>query len=299
MPYKITVASGKGGTGKTTISVNLLHFLSASTNKNVELADCDVEEPNALIFLGDSENVQEQIAYQSIPEINNELCTYCKRCVDYCEFNAITMIPSMNFAEVNSSLCHSCGACLAACEDGAITENDFEIGLITHYKVSNKSHLSEGRLKVGSAMQTMLIKQLKASTRDNTDIIIYDAPPGTSCSVVESISDANFVIIVTEPTPFGLHDTKLMVELLRDTKLPFGVIINKAGMGNKDLYTYLKKEEIDIVGEVPFAREYASSYASGNLFKNIPSEIEESMKNISAYINHKVLDYERDNYLKR
>lgn len=298
MAYKIAIVSGKGGTGKTTLSVNLFHYLSLDTTRNVVLADCDVEEPNDLIFLSEAEKIRELEVFQSIPQINTKSCTFCQRCVEYCEFNAITMLPSMTYATVNNSLCHSCGACLEACNENAITEHNFSIGKISEYKVSKNSTLIEGRLKVGSAMQTLLIKRVKQHIDDNKEIIIFDAPPGTSCSVVESISNANMVIVVTEPTPFGLHDLKLMVELLNEMKIPFGVVINKSGIGNNDAYTYLLSEQITILGEIPFMKSYASNYASGDLFQQIPSNIEKSLVNIATQIKNKLISHEGNHNTK-
>jgi len=280
MPYKIAIASGKGGTGKTTVSVNLFHFLTNYKSKNVKLVDCDVEEPNDAIFFSDIEIQSQKTINQLIPQIDNDKCTYCKKCVEYCEFNSIVVIPSAKFAEINGSLCHSCGACIVACEYGAIEEFPQPIGTVTYRKTENNNELIEGKLKIGSTMQTMLIKELKKNVSDNADIILYDAPPGTSCPVVETISDVDYIILVTEPTPFGLHDLSLMVELLKDIDKPFGVIINKAGLGDNKVYEYLKKENIEILGEIPFDKNYASKYALGNLTDNISDEIADKYKKI-------------------
>ncbi len=177
VPLKLAIASGKGGTGKTTVAVNLFHFIAKKYSLKTQLIDCDVEEPNDLLFVDNAEIISEEIATQLIPVIDNDKCTYCRKCVPYCEFNAIVVIPPVQFAEVNASLCHSCGACIVACEEGAITEHPEGIGTIRNYRVGSDGFLSEGRLKIGSAMQTMLIKQAKLHTRKDVDVVIFDAPP--------------------------------------------------------------------------------------------------------------------------
>jgi len=280
MPYKIAVASGKGGTGKTTVSVNLLSYLQKSVEGRVHLVDCDVEEPNDLLFFSKAEKTSTEVVKQLIPEIQRDKCTYCGRCEEYCEFNAISIIPSREYAKVDSGLCHSCGACLVACQDDAIIELEEEIGNVNFYETSNGAHLAEGRLKVGSPMQTLLIKELKKLVPQDDEIIIYDAPPGTSCSVVETISDVDFVVLVAEPTLFGLHDLKLMVQLVQDLNVPFGLVINKAGLGDEVIYQYIKDKNINFLGEIPFSRSYASLYAKGNIIDEVPLEIENAYKDI-------------------
>lgn len=269
---KIAVASGKGGTGKTTVSVNLFHLISNQTNKYVHLVDCDVEEPNDALFFSNATRLKRKEAFQLIPEINTENCIFCKKCSDWCEFNAITIVPKLNFAEINESLCHSCGACSLACNDGAITEKEKSLGSITHFQTQNNQLLTEGRLNVGSAMQTTLIKKLKNSIQDKNKITIYDAPPGTSCPVVETVADTDYVVLVTEPTPFGLHDLKITVELLDELQKPFGVIINKAGLGDDRVYQFLQEKQIELLGEIPFDKKYAERYSDGKLLENIPDK---------------------------
>ena len=295
MAYKIAIASGKGGTGKTTVAVNLFSFLQKKISKNVFLVDCDVEEPNDFLFFPKAKKINSCVINQQIPEINNDKCIYCRKCVEYCTYNAIVVIPGINFAEVNSSLCHSCGACSVACDYGAITEKPFPVGEVTKFD----NQLVEGKLKIGSTKQTYLIKQLKKRVSNNTDIIIYDAPPGTSCPVVETVTDADFVILVTEPTPFGLHDLKLTVALIRELGKPFGVVINKSGIGNIRVYNYLESENIEILGEIPFNQEYASNYALGKLLTDIPEEILLQYEYIVEKLERKLIIHEGANYIKR
>ncbi len=271
---KIAVASGKGGTGKTTVSVNLYYFIHKFLSKKVRLIDCDVEEPNTLLFFPSLTTICQQNVFQQIPQIDTSKCTFCRKCDNWCEFNAIMIVDSLGFAEINSDNCHSCGACLIACNFNAILEHPKNIGTISNFDVGFGLGITEGRLAIGSSMQTALIKEVKRETLNSTDICIYDAPPGTSCPVVETVADADFVIVVTEPTPFGLHDMKIMIELLLDMQKPFGVIINKAGLGSSNVYHFLTENNIDILGEIPFTKNYAENYASGNILQNIPREIE-------------------------
>ena len=293
-PLKLAIASGKGGTGKTTVAVNLFHFFSETLALKTQLIDCDVEEPNDLLFFPNAPLDSEETANQLIPIIDNDKCTYCRKCVDYCEFNAIVVIPPVNFAEVNSSLCHSCGACIVACDHAAITERPEKIGIISNYRIGPDKILTEGRLKIGSAMQTMLIKQVKQHAREDMDVIILDAPPGTSCPVVETVLEADYVILVTEPTPFGLYDLKLTVDLLRDIHKPFGVVINKSGTGDQKVYDYLSAQKIELLGEIPFSRAYASKYASGNLLNNVSIEIEILYKTLGRKLMERSKQDERD-----
>jgi MinD superfamily P-loop ATPase len=277
---KIAIASGKGGTGKTTVSVNLYYYINLYVNNNVHLVDCDVEEPNDALFFPEASIISEKEVFQLIPEIDTEKCTFCRKCADWCEFNAISIIKNMRFAKVNHDLCHSCGACIAACEFGAITEHPQPLGVISHFETGIGNGLTEGRLKIGSAMQTMLIKEVKKKVRDSAEIMIYDAPPGTSCPVVETVANADYIILVTEPTPFGLHDLKITVELLKDLQKSFGVIVNKAGLGNDDVYHFLAENQIELLGKIPFTNEYAASYAEGHILNNIPEEIKNTYLDI-------------------
>lgn len=299
MPYKIAVASGKGGTGKTTVSVNLFLSLYEKHGGNIQLVDCDVEEPNDLIFFADAERTSQQSIYQQIPVIDTDICTFCKKCVEYCEFNALTLIESARFAEVNLNLCHSCGACTFACTYGAITEHPQSIGVVNTYETPEYTGLVEGNLKIGSEMQTMLISEMKKTISDNNRIVIYDAPPGTSCPVVATISDVDYILLVAEPTLFGMHDLKLMVRLVRELNKEFGVIINKAGLGNDDIYGYLKDEKIDLIGEIPFSKEYASLYAEGNITVSVPENISKSYLQIMEALQLKTNNYEGNNNTKR
>ncbi len=294
-PFKIAIASGKGGTGKTTVSVNLSYFLSKHITQSIQLVDCDVEEPNDALFFPKAQLTSTKEVTQLIPFIETAKCTFCRKCTEYCEFNAIVVLPTAKFAQVNASLCHSCGACLHACEFDAITENPEPIGTIRALDNGIGSGLVEGRLNIGSAMQTMLIRELKSDVSSDHKIIIYDAPPGTSCPVVETVADADYTMLVTEPTPFGLHDLRLTVDLLKDINVPFGVVVNKAGLGNSDVFTFLKKENIELLGELPFEKSYAKKYASGKLLEGVTPEIEARYMKIIDKIVLRIDKHDRDN----
>lgn len=289
MAARIAVASGKGGTGKTTVATNLYRAINRIHRYRALLVDCDVEEPNDVLFFPESHQISQRTVNQEVPIIDTTQCAFCRTCADYCEFNAILVIPSAGFAEIDSGLCHSCGACLVACPAEAIQVQKQGIGTITSYRDREGNNILEGRLKIGSARQTMLTRSLKQGIRTEEEVVILDAPPGTSCPVVETISDANFVILVSEPTPFGLYDLKLMVALVRQLKLPFGVVVNKARLGDQEIYSYLKEEKVEILSEIPFSLSYASNYASFDLFSEIPEEVRAAHQQIIEKLSDKGL----------
>ncbi|MCU4156805.1 ATP-binding protein [Carboxylicivirga sp. A043] len=292
MAVKIAIASGKGGTGKTTVSLNLFHYFRQVLDTSVQLIDCDVEEPNDKLFLNDHQAQKIQTVNQLIPQIDTNNCTFCRQCVEYCEFNAIVVIPPAQFAEVNPALCHSCGACLHACNTpNAIVEQAHPIGQIQNYTENGELNFIEGRLNIGSAMQTMLIKEVIKSPTVNADIQLLDSPPGTSCPVVATVNNVDYCILVTEPSPFGLHDLKLMVDLLHELNVPFGVIINKSDNHYPEMDAYFEEQNIEVLGRIPFSTEYAKRYAQGRIFENIPKDVEEAYKEIISKLQTKVCYY--------
>ena len=248
-----TVASGKGGTGKTTVAVNL-----ALSLENVQLLDCDVEEPNSHILLH-PKITQTKPVYSNVPVISEDLCIHCGKCAEFCEFNALFIAPKATM--VFPELCHSCGGCMLVCPKDAITEKQRQIGVIKSGK-ANKIETSYGELNVGEAMAVPLIKAVKNEIKPNKNHIL-DAPPGTACSLVSSVHRTDYCILVTEPTPFGLHDLKITVQVLKDLKVPMGVVINRAGLGDRKVYDYCKKENIPILMEIPFSKEIAELYSRG------------------------------------
>lgn len=252
----ISVASGKGGTGKTTIATNLAHSLE----KNVTLLDCDVEEPNSHLFLNPQIEKSESI-FTPIPKIDEDKCTFCNKCVDICRYNAITIISKtiLTFSE----LCHSCGGCMAVCPEGAVTEQGRELGKLERGR-SNGIDFVHGRSRVGEAMSPPLINKVR-SYIDPDRINIIDAPPGTSCPVIAAIKNTDFVVMVTEPTPFGMHDLKLGVGAVKLIGIPCGIVINRSDIGTDDVKKYAEKENIPILLEIPFDRKIAETYSNGEL----------------------------------
>jgi len=255
----ISVASGKGGTGKTTIAVNL-----ALSIDNAQFLDCDVEEPNAHIFLKPKINRQEK-AYIPVPEIDDSKCVYCGKCAEVCVYNAIAVLPGQEEKNgtvlVFAPLCHGCGACSALCPENAIKEINREIGMVESGNCG-KMEFVHGRLNIGEAMSPPLIRQVKGHI-DPKKIVIIDAPPGTSCSVVTSVKGTDFCVLVTEPTPFGLNDLILAVEVLRKLSISFGVVINRSDLGNNKTEEYCKQENIPVLMRIPFKKEIAMAYSRG------------------------------------
>jgi len=253
----ITVASGKGGTGKTTVATNL----AVSVDGPVQLLDCDVEEPNAHLFLRPV--IEETITVTTpIPEIDLEKCNQCKKCAEICRFRAIAVLGDtvLTFPE----LCHSCGGCMAVCPEGAITETGRELGVLETGAVNGVSFV-HGRLRVGEAMSPPLIRAVRDRTWAD-GLTLIDAPPGTSCPVIAAMKDTDFVLLVTEPTPFGLHDLKLAVEAVKILEIPMGLVINRADIGDDTVTAYARAEGLPILMEIPFDRKIAESYSRGEMF---------------------------------
>lgn len=259
---KIAVGSGKGGTGKTLLSTNLFYALS-DKNQTLCLLDCDAEEPNDLIFF-DARLTGDFDVTQKVPVIDTDQCTYCGRCYEWCAYHAIFFVQKTKQIQVIEDLCHGCGACLAACDEDAITEKDVVLGKVGRYKVSESSDIIETRVKVGVYSPVNVIKAGIKSAKDY-DIVIMDAPPGTSCPFIHTVYSADFVILITEPTPFGLSDLKQSVETLNGMNKKYGVVINKAGLGNDDVYEYLKENRIPLLLEIPYEKEIAVIYSNGGL----------------------------------
>jgi MinD superfamily P-loop ATPase containing an inserted ferredoxin domain len=249
----VSVASGKGGTGKTSLAVNL-----AISIENAQLLDCDVEEPNAHLLLNPKITCQEPV-YRLVPSVNEELCDYCGKCAAFCQYNAILAVPGKIL--VFPELCHGCGGCILTCPKKAISEGKNRIGVIKE-GFTDDIRIVFGELEVGEPLAVPLIREVKKRL-DKSRNVILDAPPGTSCPVIETVKGSDFCILVTEPTPFGLHDLKITVKVLEDMKIPYGVVVNRAGIGDKKIYEYCRGKGIPILLEIPYQRKIAELYSKG------------------------------------
>ncbi len=276
----ISIASGKGGTGKTTISTNL----ALSINQKVQLLDCDVEEPNCHLFLDPvMETLEPVIA--PVPQINLEKCTFCKKCMDICRFGAIAVLKKDVL--IFDNLCHSCGGCFEICPEDAIIEKERSLGEIEQGTAREISFI-HGRLDIGQVMVPPIIKKVRSYT-DPDIVTIIDAPPGTSCPVIAAMNHADFILLVTEPTPFGLHDLKLAVETVKILNIPHGLVINRADLGNDEVKKYAREEGIPILMEVPFDKKIAQIYSKGEMIIDKLPEYKEKFQILFDKIEQQVL----------
>ncbi len=254
---RIAVASGKGGTGKTTVATNLA-LLAAQEGRSVAYVDCDVEEPNGHLFLKPAITSSRPVG-RPYPQVNPARCTHCGLCGRICRYSAIVCVGDKVL--VHPELCHGCGGCMLVCRRGAITEVQRDTGTL-QMGAAGAVQFVGGTFHVGEAMSRPLIRQVKQAAPD-AEMVFVDAPPGTSCPVIESVQGADFVLLVTEPTPFGLHDLKLAVAMLRVLGLPFGVAVNRAGAGDDRTRDWCRAQGIEILGEIPDDRRVAEAYSRG------------------------------------
>lgn len=281
---KITVMSGKGGTGKTTAAVNM-----ALSLEKVQFIDADVEEPNSGIFIKPDLSTERKIVRRDIPKIDHDRCNLCRECIDFCEYNALALLGEKIF--VYPELCGSCGGCKIICPEEAISDKKREVGRISFSKKSEDGKTGnidfwQGELTIGEASAVPIIEELKKNI-DKDKTVIIDAPPGSTCPTIESVDESDFVVLVTEPTPFGLHDLKIAVRLVNELEIPHGVIINRSEPNADNIITdYCRENKIEILLKIPFSRKIASLYSRGipfvqkmsgwqDKFKNMISRIEE------------------------
>lgn len=276
----ISIASGKGGTGKTTIATNL----ALSLDGDVQLLDCDVEEPNAHLFIR-PEIDEKRTINVPVPQVNMDKCSLCGKCQDICQFKAIVIMSRtvLTFPE----MCHSCGGCMLICPEKAISETTREIGIIERGHRDGLEFI-HGKLRVGEAMSPPLIRKVRECSRPQTTTII-DAPPGTSCPVIAAMKGTDFVLLVTEPTPFGLHDLTLAAGAVKLLGIPRGLVINRSDMGDDRVRRFAENEKLPILMEIPFDRNIAEAYSQGKmLIETMPgwkSKFLELYRQIAAIVS--------------
>ena len=279
---KIAIASGKGGTGKTTIATNLACSI-ARIGKTVQYLDCDVEEPNGHIFLKPDIEETQNVTI-GVPEVDTELCDGCGKCGQLCQYSAIICLKDtvMTFEQ----LCHSCGGCMAICPQAAIKEKQRKIG-IAEFGRSDGIYYGAGRLDIGAIQSPALIKHVKRKTINNSTVII-DVPPGTSCPVIEAVKGVDFVLLVTEPTPFGLNDLKLAVGMVRELKIPFAVVINQSDLGDDQVQQYCDGENIQIILEIPNDRRIAEAYSVGKMIIDVLPEYKKDFADLYESVSQRL-----------
>ena len=280
----ISIASGKGGTGKTTVATNL----ALSIGEGVQLLDCDVEEPNAHLFIRPVFE-RTEIITTPVPLVDEKKCDHCGKCAEICQFKAIVVIGEtvLSFSE----LCHSCGGCTAVCPTGAITETGRELGIIRK-GFFNGSEFVHGELRVGEAMSPPLIQKVRDFSNPKK-ITIIDAPPGTSCPVIAAVKDSHFVLLVTEPTPFGLHDLKLAVSVVELLGIPCGLVINRSDIGDNEVQAYAKRKDVPVLMQIPFDRHIAEAYSKGRMIVEILPDYKKKFLMLFKNIDERISCYKR------
>ena len=278
---QIAVASGKGGTGKTTVATNLA--LALAGEGPVQFLDCDVEEPNAHLFLHPALGEEEAVTIP-VPAVEEGQCTACGRCAEVCAFNAIAVLAGhvLTFPE----LCHGCGGCTLLCPEGALREEKRKIGIVQGGQRGELVFV-QGKLEIGAALAPPVVEAVRAKEQGMGTVII-DAAPGTSCPVVAAIRDVDFCLLVTEPTPFGLHDLDLAARLVAELGVPAVVILNRAGEGDELVEEYCQRQGLPLLLKIPFSRNLAAIYAQGKVLVEELPQWREVFLNLGREIGRRV-----------
>ncbi len=277
---KIAIASGKGGTGKTTVSASLASVWS----RPVIAMDLDVEEPNLHLFLKPQIEGRRK-AFLEVPLADESKCNYCRACADLCQFKAISILG--NVLLLFTDMCHGCGGCLMVCPENALTPSQRELGEVI-WGQSGAMRFLMGRSRVGEAMSPPLMRdvkiELQAMLQDSSADVIIDAPPGVSCPAVNAVMDADVIVLVTEPTPFGLYDLELAYEAFLPLGKPMGIVVNRAGIGEETVYEFSRKKNLPIWCEIPYSRDIAMAYAKSNIISKVSAELNFSFVELSTQI---------------
>jgi len=277
----LSIASGKGGTGKTTLAVNL----AAALARPLRLLDCDVEEPNCHIFLGADIETSDPVGVP-VPEVDEDACTACGACGEMCQYNAIVSLKTKPL--VFPELCHGCGGCALVCPEEAITEQDRAVGVVETGRAGPIAFV-QGRMNLGEPMAPPLIRAVKRHVKPD-EINLLDCPPGTACPMITAVRGTDFVFLVTEPTPFGLHDLQLAVETVRLLGIPFGVVVNRVGVGDDRVHRYCAEEGVAVLMEIADDRRIAESYSRGGLAIDVADGLREEFVRLFETVSETVAE---------
>jgi MinD superfamily P-loop ATPase len=278
----LAIASGKGGTGKTTLAVNL----AAALARPVRLLDCDVEEPNCHIFLGADIEASNPVGVP-VPVVDEDACTACGACAEMCQYNAIVSLKTKPL--VFPELCHGCGGCTLVCPEGAITEQDHAVGVVETGRAGRVAFV-QGRMNLGEPMAPPLIRAVKQHIRPD-EVNLLDCPPGTACPMITAVRGADFVLLVTEPTPFGLHDLTLAVETVRLLGIPFGVVVNRVGVGDDRVHRYCAEEGVAMLMEIADDRRIAEAYSRGELAIDVADGLRADLLRLFETVSETVAEH--------
>ncbi len=286
-PFRIAIC-GDAGSGKTALAANLYQILASTELPRTMFVECAVQTPHASQYFPMRELEEEEEIHLYAPEIDSDRCLPCKVCLDSCLPNALLFNFEQEHPVLDFDLCSSCGYCFECCPEDAIGKNAHNIGQTAYYCLPDGLGLAEGKLHKGASMNTELIKRLKESVGSHADLIIYNAPLGTGNAVYETVKDANYVIIVTEPTPHGLYDIEHLTELLRPMGIPFGVVVNKNGFVSDEEDYFIQHEHLEVLGQIPFCRAHIPDHAIGQLWEECPVDLKLAYKEIALNVLSKI-----------